>query len=750
MQRHYCRRRHMAERKSKHSFPKAVPIPEFKPSGQFKGIAIGGTAGKLDVNFCLNTTCGNFGKPWQAARRRGKPYWAFKKPNNLSLKCTECGQGRRMYSNQALESMYLHVLEQHLPYDHCKNKACGNYRLNFYERYGKEDGYAMVSLDPANSEYVARCLQCKRRLTVGVPWSRHKATEKDDLQFFMKLVCNSNNPSNVMEILDYGETKYYSTLSNLAKACDFQSGRHLMALQGKDFVGSEHYKKNDGCMRLYSDVMDIIVVLSGEDNRTTTLHYLVTTTDYQGSYVVLAATPMFMLADIHEGELSQRELDWEAGLLECEQPHAHLLWGGTHIDSQKAAAEFPVTFLDGYFVRRGYGSMAHFLVLRKMLSRIGRIIHYIDNEQVLRVGALTAFADKIRTGECDVVAVKIRQSMKPDEIREHRIKTTKRMLEEQAGARERARHKKGDDLGSDAWHRYRLNAMTEAVSGVGGRVTEALAELEKVREAAGEKGKQRWRHGDDLAFVFGTGLSLRNPSVKSSKGGGDAEADDDVDSGEEALDDDDAAPEAGAGDEKPAKTGSESAGGIEASPDDKDGEASDESEAEEDDKKNIVLDPLNLWVYDPRSPSFEPMRSFLWQTRRLEKDIATGKRQPKAIKHEVDLYMKGKHQPVDTYMAALRQVASVAERAHLVASVRFSAGYISNSRRLKPIMAELALQRFYWNFMRRRRTSEGDREIPRANKLGLSVPKALTVDDAGTYRHEVFDWAEEITKWLGT
>ena len=103
-----------------------------------------------------------------------------------------------------------------------------------------------------------------------------------------------------------------------------------MALQGKDFTGSEHYEKNDGCMRLYSDIMDITVVLSGEDNRTTTLHYLVTTTDYQGSYFVLAATPMFVLADIHEGKLSQRELDWEAGLLECEQPHAHLLWGGTH------------------------------------------------------------------------------------------------------------------------------------------------------------------------------------------------------------------------------------------------------------------------------------------------------------------------------------------------------------------------------------------------------------------------------------
>ena len=740
----------MPEKKTKYPFPKAVPVPEFKPSGHFEGIHIGGTAGMLDVNFCLNSTCGNFGKSWKQAKRREQPYWVVKKPNNLSLKCRECGQGRKLYSNEAVDAMFRHVLKDHLLHDYCRNKDCENYRVNFYERYGKEDGYMMVSMDPKNSEYVARCNRCKGRLTVGIPWRRHGKSGQDDLQFFMMLVCNNNNPSNVMEILDYGETKYYSTLSNLSRACNFLSGRHLMALQSKDYIESEHYGENDGCMRLYSDIMEITVVLSGEDNRTTLLHYLVTTTDYQGSYFVLAATPMFILTDITEGELSQRSLDWEAGVPECEQPHAHLLWGGTHVDSQKSAAEFPVVFLDGYFVRSGYGSIAHFLVLRKMLSRIGRIIHYIDNEQVLRVGAVTAFADKIRSGECDVVAVKIRQSMKPDEIRKHKIENTQRMLQEQATARERSRHKKGDDLGSDAWQRYRLSAMTEVVSGVGERVKDALAKFELAKEAGDENDYRRWKHTNDLSYVFGMGLSLRNPTVKASKAGRAALADDDVDNDEEEFGDDNESGEVDGGEENPDKADSEATGVNEAARDNKDSEETIENKADEDKKDKIALDPLNLWIYDPRSPSFEPKRSFLWQTRRLEKDIATGQRRPKAIKEEVTLYLKGKHQPVDTYMAALRQVASVAERAHLVASVRFSAGYISNARRLKPIIAELALQRFYWNFMRRRRTSKGDRYIPRARNLGLSVPRALKVAGAGKYRHKVFDWAKEITKWLGT
>ena len=739
----------MPEGETKYPFPKAVPVPEFKPSGHAEGIRIGGTAGRLDVNFCLNTTCGNFGRSWQQARRRGQPYRVLKKPNNLSLKCRECGQGRKLYSNQAVDAMFRHILKEHLLHDYCETDTCENYRINFFERYGKEDGYEMVSMDPENSEYVARCKRCKGRLTVGVPWRRHRKSKKDDLQFFMKLVCNNNNPSNVMEILDYGERKYYSTLSNLARACDYLSGRYLMKLQSKAFIESEHYRRNDGCMRLYSDIMEITVVLSGEENRTTTMSYLVTTTDYEGSFFVLAATPMFVLADITEGELSQRALDWEAEVFECEQPHAHLLWGGTHVDAQKAAAEFPVVFLDGYFVRSGYGAIAHFLVLRKMLSRIGRIIHYIDNEQVLRIGAVTAFADKIRSGECDVVAVRIRQSMKPDEIREHGIQTAQQMLQEQATARERARHKKGDDLGPDAWQRYRLNAMTEVVSRVGERVVEALAKLETTREAADKKNYWRWKHADDLAYVFGMGLSLRNPTVNSSKAGKDEQADDESedDADEFTVD---GAEDVEAGDDNPDNTDSEATGENEADGDKQDSAAADDNKAAGNKKKKIVLDPLNLWIKDPRSPSFEPERAFLWQSRRLEKNIAAGRRRPKDINKEVALYMKGKHQPVDTYMAALRQTASVAERAHLVASVRFSAGYISNSRRLKPIIAELALQRFYWNFMRRRRTSKGDRHIPRAKNLGLSVPRALRVDRAGKYRHRVFEWARDITKWLGT
>ena len=155
---------------------------------------------------------------------------------------------------------------------------------------------------------------------------------------------------------------------------------------------------------------------------------------------------------------------------------------------------------------------------------------------------------------------------------------------------------------------------------------------------------------------------------------------------------------------------------------------------------------LDLWVKDPLTPAFEPMRRFLWLTRRPSSNDGPA---DEVSEKEAEMYMHGAHQPVDTYMNSLRQLSSTAERAHLIAATRFGrAGYVSSPRLVMPVISEFILHRFYWNFMRRRRTRDKtiDRNVTRAQKLGLNVPKPLTVKDAPYIRRKVFDWAEELTR----
>ncbi len=82
--------------------------------------------------------CGNFGLSHSQAEEREKPYSIRRKGNLLYLMCPECGLNRKIYNNEAVDAMFLHVLKNHLPHQYCNNfEECNHYRHNFYEYYGE-------------------------------------------------------------------------------------------------------------------------------------------------------------------------------------------------------------------------------------------------------------------------------------------------------------------------------------------------------------------------------------------------------------------------------------------------------------------------------------------------------------------------------------------------------------------------------------------------------------------------------------
>ena len=426
-------------------FPKAAITPEFVPrKWDRSSICIGAKPGELDVNFCLNTMCKNFGLTAKQAKSRGVAYaYSVRKKNKtLTLICPECGQSRRLYSNVAVDKMFQQLLESHSLHEYCTNPDCENYRVNLYEnypdRYYRAEG--AVPTDPEKLKaykYKIRCKKCPKRPPIGPAWGLHSDF---DVELFMKLVINGVGPSSMIDIFDFYEGRYYPRLHALARACNFMSAKHLMELQQKKFA------KNIDCMRLYSDIMDIslFMEIKKRRKRTAALNVLITSTDYGDSFFILALTPMFVPGAI-DGE-REAELAPEALLLESEQPHAHMLWGGTPIDysapPKSQSATYPVEGLDGCLVRSSYGAIAHFLVLRKMLSRVNRIVHYVDNEDELQSGALTAFADRIEEGRCDVISVGIEQAMKGDKAMSQYKKDVAQMDADETAPAERQQYRR--------------------------------------------------------------------------------------------------------------------------------------------------------------------------------------------------------------------------------------------------------------------------------------------------------------------
>lgn len=657
----------------------------------------------LDVNFCYNTLCSNFGIPDDTTlNEEDRPYKIRVKGNSLSLICKECGLNRRIFSNEAVETLFLRLLKRNLLHEYCPNQKCENYRVNMYEHMydsGGEKyhtGYGVIS----ENEFRARCVRCGTRFLVGTPWRLHgnkrrgpdknKTDQNPDyksrypaqLQTFMQGVMNNTGPADMINEFDCHPEHYYSHLHSLADTCSAISARQLMKLQSKRFVRGEHYKNNDGCIRLYSDVMDISIFLGGEDKRVALLPCLVTSTDYNDSFFALAFTPMFI-----PGELSpdkKEELREEVFRYECHQANAHLHWEGVPVSHdatpRSRPGAFNVTGLRGYFINSSYGALAHFLVLRKMLSRFRRVIHYVDNESVMQTAALTGFADKIKARECEVVLVSIVQAMKSVAAKPQRQRNIQEFILANAAANEQDQADDGSaDKKLPSGEKLRAARKRRLLSTVP-EVETKLKEAAKAYDAKRADMAANRRFPDERAFVYRLAINKMTPKRKVDEDG-------------------------------------------------------------ENENKGPLI--VNLWVKDPLSPGFEPGRFFLRSTRRPEDTNKT------FLDQEVELYLDAKHQPVDTYMSALRRSASQAERARLIASTRSGAGYLSSPRKPKHAIAEFELHRFSWNFMRLKRGNK-DRHITRGHRLGLSLPKPLTVRGAQNIRNKVFVWAREITKWLGT
>ena len=798
-------------RKRDREFPKAAVTPEFaRRKWDRSSIRIGGKPGQLDVNFCYNTMCGNFGLTAKQAKAEHAPYSVRKKGNALMLQCPECGLTRKLYNNEAIDHMFLYVLENHLLHDYCPNPACENYRVNVYENYPGRyyRGSGDIPTDPEklkNFRYTVRCKKCSTRFAIGPPWRLHESKHSSpmDIELYMKLVINGVGPSSMIDILDCQPGKYYRMLHNLAQGCNFLSAQQLMELQNKKFADKT------GCIRLYSDIMNISVYLEIKKDRTKQLPFLVTVTDYRDSFFVLAITPMFMLGDIDEEFLNNESIEYES-----DQPHGHMLWGGAPLDSTTKPDKRTFTYapegLGGCLVRSGHGAIAHFLVLRKMLSRIKRVVHYVDNEIVLQMGALTGFADMIKAGQCDVVTVSIEQAMKGEKARLQSERDTATMSAIETAAAEN--HKSNEEsnnpdneqdetaVGMDEYEAqyidflmgeadhiegnnregrhfpegedrqaYRKQQMQDTVPELPGRIKEETARrtavrqtedivrnakkvIRKVKKEVGltndvtrmteevtshtEKvaglTKAVAKHDKDVTSLYVEGPALVKALVSLMKK---------VPSmAETAASLEQVEPDS-ADEEPPLKAGQRH-------PNDlayvyrlainKRGTGEDKA-------------AMNLWVKDPFPPMFEPSRRFLWMTRRtVPEDDLSDEEIKKQIESEVELYLYGEHQPADTYMSSLRQLVSTAERSHLIAATKFGrAGYVSAPRLVKPIISEFLLHRFYWNYMRRRRSKKSNtdetRNITRAQKLGLNVPKPLTVEEVPIIRRQVYKWAEKIT-----
>ena len=182
----------------------------------------------------------------------------------------------------------------------------------------------------------------------------------------MKLACNGIGPSAMIELTECNPGDYYALLHNLAQVCNEISGQYLMDLQSQLYSIYVNSEFNDHPVRLYTDMMEISILTDDRDKRIHRLPCLITVTDFRASFFTLAVTPMFMPVSFPRRQMKEfrTRLRHESLYLESHQPHAHLLSDDAATDNEMQPGSrrhtYPLLGFGGYFVRQGYGALAHF------------------------------------------------------------------------------------------------------------------------------------------------------------------------------------------------------------------------------------------------------------------------------------------------------------------------------------------------------------------------------------------------------
>ena len=693
--------------------PEPVIVPELA------GINIGGTPGQLDVNFCTNHVCEHFGLDAASGLKAG--IYTFSKLRsdwNWHLNCKGCGQTRHMFNNAAADSVFSYVLKRHLPHEHCIREDCSNYRVNAYELFVSRKaaararkqknterargGYEIRGRDVKRSIYQVRCKgringkTCGYSFQLGQAFGLHtrkkyKSKYLKDYGLFVRTVCNDNGPSSVRDILQCSGNNYYSHLENLAAVSTGISGYHFMKLLMQETA----LQQTD--LRLFSDIIEVPLHVGGKEMRAAKVKYMVTVTDYNESYCVLAATPLFY-PDDNKHTLRKYLIEHcqpELKLAECFRRHAHLYMPGKPLsrmkgkDKSKAGkTTYAPKGLDGYLITDSYALLGHFLFLRKLMNQVRNITHHFDGERTLRGPAIIAFSDRIKEKRCEIVVASYFKDTK------YKQKPKKNRKEARWTLQDKYRGQEGVTLNKDKSLRQ-IDLITAGIPAI-------REEIEKSMQAREDEEKQ----------------DTKAAGKAKKQNGGAAEEAEGVEVADE-VEGTDAEEVTEKTDEADAAEGTE---GVEGA-----GE-SDTSSRKKD-----------FWVDDPIWPRFERERRYLWLTRREEK----------SVEYEADLYMTATLQPIDMCFGAFRHTTSTVKRAANLPSQGNKRGYGSHAWKPINIINEVVLRTFYWNFVVRF-DDESGREEARARTLGICDKRTIDINKTfPNFRRNIFKRAEEITQWLG-
>lgn len=379
----------------------------------------------VNVNFCKNPLCSNFGKPAELEDRRGKKrgnqgslYTVTGTGSALSITCRCCGTSSVVKSNKAVYEEYERDLELLATPSglHCPQVSCSNY---FKPVDSHPKSYLSHGSTPSGSKRF-RCKACNKTFSELKPHQRQRSSHENKTVFQMLVakVCISK----IAQITGLAPKTVYDKIDFLHSQC-------------LKFLASRERRVVDldlGRMRVSTDMQDYMINWPTKKLRKTIQFRAIASSCLETGYVLACHPQLDTRFDTNEvqelvekcGDLDKKPAFREYARLWNYEDYASALQldpevfaparedqeGGEHITADR---QLP---LKGAMVHIDYLAYGHFMYLNYLLGRSTSYVHFsLDADPGLANACLAAWKDKLFQAQLDVAIMTCNKSATIDQ-----------------------------------------------------------------------------------------------------------------------------------------------------------------------------------------------------------------------------------------------------------------------------------------------------------------------------------------------
>jgi len=405
---------------------------------EFKGI---------QVNFCKNPLCANYGVAVSTKRKARGPGAKLKNTDKYTLnsnlqgkvvkfKCSICGEKPPAKSNQAI-SEELERIGSNLQTSikpSCPNTSCTNHCVEIsvgktaYQSFGKTK----------SGSHRYRCKACSKTFSVKGPTTGQKQPHKNKIVF--KLLMNKSPFKRICEVADISMSTVYNKIDFFHKQClGFVADRERKLLQGKHLdrvyvsVDRQEYVVN---WSRRADKRNIkLSAIGSADNKTgyvfgMHLNYDAAVCSKEVESEALVCGDNQKPRAFREFSRLWLDIDYQDSLLGsiARKKIEHGLSGDIQSSYEKAMIREDIEVSEkidssqmlpeqGMQVHSDYTMYGHFFYLHKLFGGVDKVRFLLDQDSGMRAACLSAFQKEVSTRTCDAFYVRLNKDLTVDEKR---------------------------------------------------------------------------------------------------------------------------------------------------------------------------------------------------------------------------------------------------------------------------------------------------------------------------------------------